>query len=534
MFDPETKVWSGFKQPPLLNPEASLGQVLMALLKRTPNRVIQIDGDTGQVMTCEEMRLKTVRAAQTLEALGYRAGDMAALACTNSESLAPLVLGMLTLGMTTHLMSPSYGLDDLVHMMNITQPKLVICDGGNFETVRKAIQLKGTPELELYALECESSIVKKAEDLLQETGYEDFFLSPPHVGNSRETVAVVLCSSGTAGLNKAVCLSHAHLITLCGGSAMFMNSGIIFAFSPLFWGTGLCCLLLSLTIGDARLITRRPFSEDTFFELMQHYPVNIVCISPSYIHLLMRDKRTKTMDWSYLKVWVFVGSYVSENIRNYFDDLLPNGRSVIIYGLSETGTVAGDLFGRRSHSTGQLLPNVSAKIVDEVGTALSNGERGELLVQFREPLLGYYHNRTETAAALSEDGWFRTGDIALFDEDGYLYILDRKKDLIKYHGYHIAPADLEAIIERIAGVEQVSVAGLLAEDGCNDLPAAFIVKSPESDLNEEKVLQIVDDQVADYKRLRGGVFFASTLPRTENGKIIRRKLRENVQTKSKL
>ncbi|XP_053699096.1 uncharacterized protein LOC128746070 [Sabethes cyaneus] len=297
---------------------------------------------------------------------------------------------------------------------------------------------------------------------------------------------------------------------------MLMNSGILFTFSPLFWSTGFYCLMLSLTIGDARLITRKPFSEDTFFDLMQQYPINNVFTPPSYIHLLMRHKRTKTVDWSNLKTWTFGGSLVSEEIRNYVDALLPNGRSIDGYGVSELGPVAVDLFGRRSHSVGQLLSNVSGKIVDEVGTALSNGERGELLLKFSEPLLGYHNNRTETAAAFDEDGWLRTGDIASFDEDGYLYILDRKKDLLIYRGYHIAPAGLEAIIERIEGVEQVCVVGLPTEDGSSDLPAAVIVKSSQSDLNEEKILQIVDEQVADHKRLRGGVFFVSFLPMTEN------------------
>lgn len=361
-----------------------------------------------------------------------------------------------------------------------------------------------------------------------------FYDSPPYLGNSRETLAVILCSSGTTGLIKGVCVSHAHLITLCSGSAMFMNCGIIFSFSPLYWGTGLYCLLLSITIGDPRLITRKPFSEDVFFDLMQQYPITNMITQPSYAQALLRHKRAKTVDWSNLVSWSFGGSFVSEDIRNSVDNLLPNGRSVITYGVSEIGAIAVDLFGRRTNSAGQLLPNVSAKIVDEVGTVLNNGEQGELLVKFSEPLLGYYNNRTATTDAFSKDGWLRTGDIASFDEDGYLYILDRKKDLLKYQGYQIAPADLEAIIGQIEGVEQVCVVGLPVEGGSSELPTAVIVKSSESDLNEEKVLQLVDGQVADYKRLRGGVFFTSDLPKTENGKILRRKLRENIRAKSKL
>ncbi|XP_055531328.1 probable 4-coumarate--CoA ligase 1 [Wyeomyia smithii] len=532
-FDPETKVWSGFEQPPLLNPEASLGQVLMALLKRTPTKVIQIDADTGLQMTCAEMQRRAVRAVQNMEAAGYRKGDMVAMVCTNSENLTPLVLAVLILGMPVNFLAPNYGLDDLIHMMKITQPKLVFCDADNLETVRKAIRQTGLPGAELYALECESPDVRKAEDLLRETGYEQMFF-PPYLGDSRKTLAVVLCSSGTTGLAKGVCVSHAHLITLCGGLTMFRNCGLIFCFSPLFWGTGLYCLLFSITIGEPRLITRKPFSEDLFFDLMQQYPISNVFTQPAYAQMLLRHRRVNTIDWSNLESWSFGGSFVTEEVRDAIDALLPNGRSYITYGVSEIGASTVDLFGRKANSAGQVAPNISAKIVDEDGTALGIGEHGELLLRFSEPLLGYYNNPTATAEALCEGGWLRTGDIASFDEDGFLYMLDRKKDLLKYQGHQISPADLEAIIARIEGVEQVAVVGFPAEHGTYELAAAVIVKNPLSDLNEEKVLRIVDAQVADYKRLRGGVFFVSALPTTENGKILRRKLRDKLQARSKL
>ncbi|XP_058815928.1 uncharacterized protein LOC131679252 [Topomyia yanbarensis] len=524
-FDPETKVWSGPQQPPIYNPEASFGQILLTTLNRNPTKVIQIDGDTGRTMTCEEMRLRAIRGAQNLTSLGYKQGDMVAMACANSENVAPMVVALLTIGAPLNTLAPNYGLDDLVHMLGITQPKLVFCDVSNYETVKKAINLSVKQTPEIYVFESDSIDVKSADDLLKETGKELMFF-PPFLGSSQTQVGLILCSSGTMGLPKGVSLSHAHLITAYGHGFVQSSWGLAFNFSALYWASGVYFLLHSLVNGDPRLITRKSFSADAFYDLLEKYPIRCFLTPPAYAHLLLRDPRAKTAKWSSIAVWSIGGSFVPEKIRCAIDNVLPNGKTCIGYGNSETAGATFDMWKQKPNSVGLLMPNFNAKIVDEDGNSLTNGKQGELLLKFNVSILGYYNNPEATAAAIDAEGWFHTGDNAYFDEEGFLFLTDRKKELLKYLGYQISPTDLEAIVSRIDGVEQVCVVGLPDEYQTTDLPAAVIVKTEGNELTEEDVLRIVHEQVADYKKLRGGVFFLSQFPLTSNGKVLRRELRE--------
>ncbi|KAL1378377.1 hypothetical protein pipiens_015619 [Culex pipiens pipiens] len=401
-YDRETKVWSGPHQPPILNPEASFGQTLFAMMGLNPDRVIQIDVDTGRSMTCGEMRLRAIRAAQNLTALGLGQGDMVSMACANSENLVPMVLGLLINGMPFNPLAPGYGLDDMAHMMEITQPKLVFCDANNYELTMKAVELSVKIKPMIYVFESDMENVNKAEDLLKETGREQMFF------------------------------------------------------------------------------------------------------------------------------------FLSPKVRDAIAAKLPNGVTMNYYGNSEIGGFAGDIMKQKPQSVGILQTNIKAKVVDDDGEVLNNGEQGELLVKFCEDFSGYYNNSKASAESVDADGWFRTGDIAYFDEEGFLFLVDRKKDLLKYRNYQIAPADLEDLIGKIDGVAQVCVVGLPDEDESSDKVTAAVVKADGSNLTEEKLLEFVHGTVADYKKLRGGVYFVSEIPLTSTGKPLRRKLRNELIERLKM
>ncbi|XP_058450094.1 probable 4-coumarate--CoA ligase 3 [Malaya genurostris] len=526
-FNSETKVWSGLQQPPIYNPKASFGQVLFTVLRRNPEKVIQIDGDTGRTMTCKETLLRAIRAVQNLMSQGYKKGDVVAMACANSENIAPMFVALVTIGMPLNALAPNYCLDDMAHMLGITQPSLVFCDVDNYETVKKAVNLSVHQKPEIFVFESNSVDMKNADDFFKETGKENTFF-PPYLGDSRALVGVILCSSGTTGLAKGVTISHAHLIAAYGNGISLGSFELIFNFSPIQWATGLYFLLQSLVNGDTRLITRKSFSEEVFYDLLEKYPIQFLLTPPSYANLILRHSRAKTADWSNIAVWGFGGSIIPEKLRNEIDRLLPNRRTCTGLGNSEIGGITTDLFRRKPNSAGQLLPNVSAKIIDDDGNVLSNGQQGELLLKFCERCLGYYNNPEATSAAIDAQGWLSTGDIGYFDEEGCLFLTDRKKDMFKCMSIHIFPADLEAVVHRIDGVEQVCVVGLPDAAGTSELPAAVIVKAKDSTLTEEDILKTVNDQVVDYKKLRGGVFFLPQLPVSITGKVLRKKVKEIV------
>uniref|UniRef100_A0A8D8JBA1 Probable 4-coumarate--CoA ligase 3 n=1 Tax=Culex pipiens TaxID=7175 RepID=A0A8D8JBA1_CULPI len=528
-FDPDSKVWTGPKLPSVFNPEVNFGKVLLATMCLNPDKVIQYDADTGRTMTNGEMQLRAIRASQNLAALGLRQGDMAALACTNSENVMPVVVAMFFNGIPFNTLAPGHEVDDLAHMMRITQPKLVFCDVDNYERVKEATEVAVRDKPLLYVFESDLESVNKAEDLLKETGRERMFL-PTSNGDARNLPGIVLCSSGITDLPKAVTLSHAQLVSMYGSLVGVFKFSLLFNFSPLYWISGLHSLGLSLIHGIPRVITRKPFSEDTFFDLFEKYPIDYFFTPPSHAHLLLQHPRFKTADFSRVRTWLVGGSPVPDTLRDTLETKLPNGKTVMILGTSEIGFVTTDFFKRKPLSVGMAAPNVRIKIVNEVGKALNNGERGEIWMTFSEKFLGYYNTPEVTAAAVDADGWIRTGDVGYFDEEGYLYLEGRQKDMLKWRGYQIAPADLEAILRDIEGVDQAYVVGLLDEDGSSDLATAVVVKVEGSELTEADILEVVNGKVADYKKLRGGVYFVEEVPFTSNGKILRKKLIEQVKT----
>ena len=197
------------------------------------------------------------------------------------------------------------------------------------------------------------------------------------------------------------------------------------------------------------------------------------------------------------------------------------------WGLSET-TGSSTLLPMDAHDTtgsvSALLPNMRARLVDDADIDVPPGSPGEVLIQGPVVCSGYYNNAAANAEAFI-DGWFRTGDVGLFC-DGLLYIVDRKKELIKYNGLQVAPAELEAVLVAHPDVLDAAVIGVPdKDDEGNEVPRAYVV-ADRAKVSSEDVEKWVSDRVAGYKRLRGGVVFVEAVPKSPSGKILRKELRE--------
>uniref|UniRef100_A0A182VSH0 AMP-dependent synthetase/ligase domain-containing protein n=1 Tax=Anopheles minimus TaxID=112268 RepID=A0A182VSH0_9DIPT len=532
VYDAATRTWHGPTVKPLFNPEASLGQLIVEVLDRAPDRVIQQDMDTGRSLTYAEFKTRMVRFAQNLTAIGVRKGDMVTLANGNSENLAPLACALLTIGVPFNPLAPGFNEEDMANMLQVTQPKFVFCDADNYEVVRKALQRvvpKGNQPPPIYVFECTRSDVNHAEDLLKETGQEKAFMAP-YLGDARKTFAVILCSSGTSGAHKGVQLTHSACLHLTTLSRFSPTPNVHFNFSAIYWTTGFSAMLNTFFNGGIRVVTRKPFNEPQFFDAIEKYRANVVFTPPAYASALLAHPQTKTIDFSHLRSWVVGGSTIPEQLRDRIDELLAptGGRSVNAFGSSEVGGVALDFIKRKPGTIGPLMPNVMVRIVDEDGTRLGIGEHGEVLMKGCDEFGGYYGNEEASKSVIDSDGFFRSGDIGYMDEEGFLCLIDRKKDIFKYRNFHVSPSDLEAIILRIDGVQNVCVVGVPDADGATDLPAAAIVRRPGAMLDAAQVRTIVDGQVSDFKRLRGGVHFIEELPKTDSGKVLRRLVTEMI------
>jgi 4-coumarate--CoA ligase len=194
--------------------------------------------------------------------------------------------------------------------------------------------------------------------------------------------------------------------------------------------------------------------------------------------------------------------------------------------LSPIGTLNTDTESR-SGSVGPLVSSTFAKVVNENGQSLPAYEDGELLIQGPQVMKGYLEDPEKTAECFSESRWLRTGDVAHYDSDGYIYITDRIKELIKVNGFPVAPAELEALLLTHPAVADVAVIGV-PDDKSQEAPRAYIVKTEGVNIGEEEIYEWVSERVVHYKRIRG-IAFVSTIPKSASGKILRRILRDDLE-----
>lgn len=207
-----------------------------------------------------------------------------------------------------------------------------------------------------------------------------------------------------------------------------------------------------------------------------------------------------------------------------------------IYGLTEScGVVTWSNINCQNKGTiGQPIPSFKIKICDpETGEQLGWNKLGELCIYSDFISAQYYRKPKETAELFDKHGYLKSGDLGYFDEDGYLYIIDRCKDLIKYKGTQVSPTEIEIELQKFDGVEDCAVVGC-PDPGAGEVPAAFVVKSPRSELRREDVVDFLKGRLSGYKQLRGGVHFVEDIPRSPSGKVLRRKLKEKLVNKSKL
>lgn len=199
--------------------------------------------------------------------------------------------------------------------------------------------------------------------------------------------------------------------------------------------------------------------------------------------------------------------------------------------LSPLGTMNSD-FNARTASVGPLMPSTYGKILDvDTGKSLGPNEPGELLIKGPQVMMGYLNDTEKTEECLSDGGWLRTGDLAYYDEDGYFYITDRIKEMIKVRAFQVAPAELEELILNNEHVQDVAVVQIPDEES-GELPRAYVVLKPSADLKEvteEYLKDWVKERVSPYKRIEGGVVFTDAIPKSASGKILRRVLRDQVK-----
>nr|XP_019930946.2 probable 4-coumarate--CoA ligase 1 [Aedes albopictus] len=523
-YDPEHRVWSGPRTGTLFDPSRSAGDVLMELLNRAPEKPILIDGDNGRVLTRGELRTRAVRIAQNLRKLfnyGEKSEEVVTIAAMGNENLIPLVVALQFLAVPYNTLYPNYTEDEIAHMMRQTQSRLVFCDASNYNTVRQASKKAVAGDVTIFTLDQLTEGARSIQELLVETGSENEF-RPTLVEDTTKTIWSIFCSSGTTGLPKGICLSHANR-TSSFYPVSFTNLTILVTGS-IHWISVVYTYDLALFYDSTVVFTRKPYSEDLVFDLVEKYRINVVNGPPFFASAVANHPRAKTTNLSSVALWGIGGYFVSDSVRDSMDAILPNGKSYTFYASTECGPIAMDMMQRKRGAVGTVCPNMQVRIVDDDGQLLGTNEVGELLVKRVIPFVGYYKNEEATKSTIDEDGWFQTGDVGYFDEDGYLFLVDRKSEIFKYID-PVSPTELEEVIMQVDGVEQVCVVGVPLENKSAELPTAVVIRQPGSEVSGEDIANYVAERVRDHMKLRGGVHFVEKLPLTSKGNVKRKEVK---------
>jgi len=350
-------------------------------------------------------------------------------------------------------------------------------------------------------------------------------------------------SSGTMGHPKGVCLTHANLV----GNLLQIETveGMAFApdhkcVSPLpfFHIYGFTVSAMYCAWKGHTLITMSDrFDLVEFCKLVeQHQPQRAHLVPPILVGLAKHPVVDK-YDMSSLRTILSGAAPLGKDTEIAVSKRLPGVLVKQAWGMSElspAATVNSD-FNTISGSVGPLVSSTAAKVIDEHGVSLPPQRPGELLIKGPQVMLGYLDDPDSTAASLSPNGWLRTGDMAYYDENGFFYITDRIKELIKVRGYQVPPAELEALLLTHPAVEDAAVIGV-KDESSGELPRAYVVLKPghQDSLTEQDITNWIKEQVSYHKWLEGGVVFIDAIPKSASGKILRRVLRESLPEELKV
>ncbi|PKI85633.1 hypothetical protein MVES1_000718 [Malassezia vespertilionis] len=525
-----------------------------------PSDVAQYRVD-GKAVTREEIYHMSSKVSAFLKkTLGLQHGDRVAIISPNSTLYTPIVLGILRAGMVCVPLNPIYSLDEFVHPFQDSDIAAFFVFPGVIPNVRPAMEKANrsfkTPSGQnaLWLMD-DGDNVKDAA-----TGEKDFRTVLPNdsvpickIDYPTDRTAFIVYSSGTSGKPKGVELTHDNLKSNMEGlPAISKNEisseGVLIAVLPMFHIFGLNILVLSSYLFGMVMVVVPRFDLEVFCAVVQKYKVTFAPVVPPMILGLARHPIVDKYDMSSLHTLMSGAAPLGKELGDEFERRLTKSRVTQGYGLSETSPVISltpsDEYNDHKGSCGEVFPGLEVRLVDENGKDVAgiqgeDGVPGELWVRGRSVMKGYRNNKAATSECITPDRWFMTGDVAIHKK-GHLYIVDRKKELIKYKGFQVPPAELESLLLSHPDVQDVAVMGVQDKEQATELPRAYLVPKPnaldiktasqqDKDSFCKKVSDWQAERVANYKKLRGGIVLISEVPKSAAGKILRRVLRDEHQ-----
>jgi acyl-CoA synthetase (AMP-forming)/AMP-acid ligase II len=500
-------------------PDVSLTDYVFEYAAGFRDQPALIDGPTGRRITFGELQTLTRRVAAGLVSRGFGKGDALCIFSPNLPEYAAVFFGVASIGGVNTTANPMYRAEELARQLRDSGAHIVVTVPGLAERALKAMELAGGGEVIVFgeAAGC--------------TPFAAFVASgdsvPAVAIDPANDVVALPYSSGTTGLPKGVMLTHRNLVAnlvQCDFIDLSVPGDHTIGILPFFHIYGMVVILCAVLRKGATVVTMPQFDLETYLRLTQQYKVAAAYLVPPIALALAKHPMVSQFDLSSLKMVNSGAAPMSGELEKELDARLgvftKQG-----YGMTETSPVTHFTpYDRKLYkpgSAGLVVPNTECRIVDiESGRELGPNERGELYIRGPQVMKGYLNNAEATAECLDAQGWLRTGDVAYADEDGFFYIVDRLKEFIKYNGYQVAPAELEAVLLTHPKVADAAVIPM-ADAEAGEVPKAFVVmKEPVA---PQELMEYVAGIVAPYKKVRA-IEFIDKIPKSASGKILRREL----------
>ncbi|MET7278705.1 AMP-binding protein [Kribbella sp. NPDC005582] len=507
--------------PPVEVLDVPLHEAVLGRAQEYGDRPALVDAVSGREISYAQLDGMTRRVAAGLAELGIRPGDVVALYSPNTILYPVVFYGTTRAGATVTTVNALYTADELHKQLVDSKAKLLVTISLFLPVATAAVE--GTDVTEIFVCD-QAEGYRSVQELIASTGPE-----PEVTIDPAEDVAVLPYSSGTTGVAKGVMLTHRNIATnLLQAEATFSmdeNERII-AILPFFHIYGQSVLMnLPFRLG-ATVVVLPKFELQQFLTTLDEQKITRAFVAPPIVLALAKHPAVDGVDLSALKYLTSAAAPLDAELAEACAKRLGLHGVLQCYGMTElspgTHAVPQDDPEPPPGAVGKLFPSTEQRLVGADGNDVGEGEVGELWIRGPQVMKGYLGRPAETDATIDRDGWLHTGDLARVDERGYLYIVDRVKELIKYHGYQVPPAELEAVLLTDDRIADAAVIGV-SEDG-NEVPKAFVVPMPGSGLTEADVLEYVAARVAPYKKVRQ-VEFIEAVPKAASGKILRRELR---------
>jgi acyl-CoA synthetase (AMP-forming)/AMP-acid ligase II len=507
--------------PEVSIPELALTPFVLQRARELGEKPAIIEGPTGRTITYAELAESIRNAAAGLVARGFRKGEVLGIYSPNVPEYAIAFHAVALLGGVVTPINPLYTADEAAQQLNDAGAKLLVTAPQCLDKACAAAQASNIEETFVFG---ESEGATSFSSLLQSNR-----AVPVVAINPRDDLVVLPYSSGTTGLPKGVMLTHYNLVAnmrQMEGLCYFFDSDTLICLLPLFHIYGLVVVLNMGLYTGATIVTMPRFDLEQFLQLVQDYKVTLAHLVPPIVLALSKNPIVDQYNLSSLHTIFSGAAPLGEGLtRACIERLECDVRQG--YGMTETSPVThsspADANKVKFGSVGPPAPNTECKVVDlETGAALEPNKEGEICVRGPQVMKGYLNRSEATARTIDSEGWLHTGDVGYADEDGHFFIVDRAKELIKYKGFQVAPAELEAILLTHPAIADAAVIPC-PDEAAGEVPKAYLVLKEK--VSADTIMDFVAARVAPFKKIRY-VEFTEKIPKSASGKILRRVLIE--------